>query len=279
MRNIKRIIKNNYKVILYVMVGIIAVLLIIYGFIISKTVKKNHYLSNIEEISKNNESPIFSIKELYLFSSANAIDNSINKNLQDLSLYQYSDISILIDNKKTIQELTNKNTVKQLYIDNINLDSTSSIGNKSLNYTNSLSMGKNIDITNYNRVDRIDFNVIYTNNENSMTDYSKPTFYTDCSNPITLKYLNKNLVSGYKISEGNSVEFNGKMLEKAGISNDELNCKIRFRIVIVNNDDEEFSCWVNFDLPLKDLYSNGKYIKASNTGSSNDEKYNFFLMK
>lgn len=279
MRNIKRIIKNNYKVILYVMVGIIAVLLIIYGFIISKTVRKKHYLNNVEEIARNNDSPIFSIKELYLFSSANAIDNSINKNLQDLSLYQYSDISVIIDNKRTIQELTNKNTVKQLYIDNINLDSTSSIGNKSLNYTNSLNMGKNVDITNYNKVDRIDFNVIYTNDENNMADYNKPTFYTDCSNPITLKYLNKNLVSDYKISEGNSVEFNGKILEKAGISNDELNCKIRFRIVIVNNEDEEFSCWVNFDLPVNDLYSNGKYIKASNTSNLNNAKYDFFLMK
>ena len=116
MRNIKRIIKNNYKVILYVMIGIIAVLLIIYGFIISKTVKKNHYLSNIEEISKNNENPIFSIKELYLFSSANAIDNSINKNLQDLSLYQYSDISILIDNKKTIQKILDISKEKNIKV-------------------------------------------------------------------------------------------------------------------------------------------------------------------
>ena len=47
----------------------------------------------------------------------------------------------------------------------------------------------------------VNFNIINTNSENENTDYSNPTFYTDCSNPISLGYLNKDIVTNYAVSK------------------------------------------------------------------------------
>ena len=118
----------------------------------------------------------------------------------------------------------------------------------------------------------IRFNVIYTNDENSQADYNEPTFFTDCSNPITFEYLNYDVKTHYKMEENNSVVFDGSILQDAGISPSRLECRVRFRINIVNNENEKYSCPVNFKIPLDDIY-NGTTMKAKDTKGS---KYVFF---
>ena len=267
-----------------------------------------------------------------------------------MSIYQYTDIAVYINNG---EELTNKNTIKRLYIDNISLEGTSDIGQKSLNYKNILKFGlkkdtktksansnndnstlnvfegllnnqksqsntsESIDVgsintdddgmisltntnnttsenasnndarqstENYNSEqqenqneniqgnDKIEFNIVYTNEENEKANYDEPTFYTDCSNPITLEYLNNNIVSHYKMDENKSVAFDGSILKEAGIETESLNCKVKFKINIVNNNDEKYSCWINFAIPLDDIYE-GTTMKAKTT---TNQKYVFF---
>ena len=114
--------------------------------------------------------------------------------------------------------------------------------------------------------------IVYTNEENEKADYNKPTFYTDCSNPITLEYLNNDIATNYKIDENKSVSFDGSILKDAGISTESLACKVKFKINIINNEDEKYSCWINFDIPLDDIYE-GTTMKAKST---NNQKYVFF---
>ena len=222
------------------------------------------------EIYQNNEEPVFKIDKIVLCSSANAIDRSIEQNLQDLSIYQYTDIAVYIDNG---DELSNKNTVSKLYIDNISLEGVDTIGQKSLRYKNLLNFGLKEELTENVETKDIEFNIIYTNEENELADYDHANFYTDCSNPITLEYLNYNLVNGYKMDENNSVDFDGSILEKAGVSIEDINCKVKFKINIINNQNEKYSCWVNFQIPLEDIYE-GTTMKAAQTIEGN--KYIFF---
>ena len=119
---------------------------------------------------------------------------------------------------------------------------------------------------------KIKFNIVYTNEENEKADYNKPTFYTDCSNPITLEYLNNDIATNYKMDENKSVSFDGSILKDAGISTENLACKVKFKINIINNEDEKYSCWINFDIPLDDIYE-GTTMKAKST---NNQKYVFF---
>lgn len=266
-------IKLNPKVVIPIFVAIIVVLLIVYSYIIVKTMQTRKFANNAEQVIEKNEEAMFCVNKMELFSSANVIDNSIEKNLQDLSIYQFADISIYINNKNKQTELTNENTIKELYIDNINLETNSQIGERSLSYTNLLGFSKDTGIDNYTKTDRIDFDIVYTNEQNNKADYSKPTFYTDCSNAITLKYINRNIVTGYKLNEGSAISFDGKILKEANVLEEDIKCKIIFRINLVNNNDEKFSCWLNFDIPLNNLYTEGKTkLLAENI------KYDFFAM-
>lgn len=351
--NFKRKIKINDRFIIPIFIAsfiIIIILLFEYGNIISKNVKYKKFAKENVQVFENNKEQVFKVEKILICSSANAIDLSEKQNLQDMSIYQYTDIAVYINNG---EELTNKNTIKRLYIDNISLEGTSDIGQKSLNYKNILKFGlkkdtktksvnsnndnstlnvfegllnnqksqsntsESIDVGSINTDDdgmisltntnntaienasnndarqstensnseqqenqneniqgneKIEFNIVYTNEENEKANYDEPTFYTDCSNPITLEYLNNNIVSHYKMDENKSVAFDGSILKEAGIETESLNCKVKFKINIVNNNDEKYSCWINFAIPLDDIYE-GTTMKAKTT---TNQKYVFF---
>ena len=325
---------------------IIIILLFAYGNIISKNIKRKKFANENMKSYENNKEQVFKVEKILICSSANAVDFSEKQNLQDMSIYQYTDIAVYINNG---DELTNKNTVKKLYIDNISLDGTSDIGKKSLNYKNILKFGLKkdnktksntdendttsghdvfagllnntsssnsaIDVGSINTNDeddmisltnntssenatndtskqgenssasedseesqteqkdeKIDFNIVYTNEENEKANYDEPTFYTDCSNPITLEYLNNDIATHYKMDENKSVSFDGSILKEVGVATESLNCKVKFKINIINNNDEKYSCWINFSIPLDDIYE-GTTMKAKTT---NSQKYVFF---
>ena len=265
-----RKIKIKKEVLIVIFIILLIILIFIYGNIIHHSIIRRKFVDANMMIYQNNEETVFKIDKIVLCSSANAIDRSIKQNLQDLSIYQYTDIAIYIDNG---EELSNKNTVSKLYIDNISLEGTDTIGSKSLRYKNILDFGLKEELKEDVETTDIDFNIIYTNEENELADYDHANFYTDCSNPITLEYLNYDLLKGYKMDQNNSVDFDGSILEKAGISTEELNCKVKFKINIINNQNEKYSCWVNFQIPLDDIYS-GTTMKAAQAGD--ESKYIFF---
>ena len=270
-----KLLEKKSKIILPIFIIIIIIEAVSYSYIISNIIKKNNFVNNNIELANKNEEVVFSIDKIYLCCSANAIDKSVNKNMKDLDIYQYADIAIYINNRNSNEGLNNENTIKKLCIDNIAIQTGSNIGEKSLNYTNSLNVGRNTDVQNALSSDKIDFNIIYVNSENNQADYSNPTFYTDCSNPITLKYINKNIVTGYSIDENSSISFDGRLLKQANVAKENIECNIKFRINLVNNNEEEFSCWVNFNIPIDELYDKGITVKTAKT---NGDKYNFFCM-
>ena len=143
----------------------------------------------------------------------------------------------------------------------------------SLKYTNLLKIGNRESITDFTSSDKIDFNIISTNEENRTADYSSPTFYADCSNPVALKYVN-NLGANYSIQEGSKISFDGSILQTVGIPIQDIQCKVKFKINIVNNENQYYSCWVNLEIPLSDIY-NGTTIKSASTSGS---KYDFFAI-
>lgn len=209
------------------------------------------------------ENTIFSIKEIILYNSANVIDNSNNPALTNLSISQYSDLSFFIDNSLENSELNDSNTIKELYIDNISITSKYENGQRILNYKSPLSFGKytNLEMP---EDDKINFRVIRTNAQNDTNDYTSPTFYTDCSNPITLGYLNKDIITDYSISsDTNIVSYNAKVLREANINLGNINNTVSFTIHLVNNANHKFSCNVNLNIALdNDFAENGySYIK------------------
>lgn len=273
-------IKLNYKIknvklafaILIIMA--IIVLALYSTLIFSRIIMKNEFTNQMLEIANENENPIFNIQKISTYSSADAFNEEDNRSLQNMSISQYSDLSIYLDNSLSSSDITAENTISKLYIDNIKIEPNSEKGSQVLNYKNFLDLGKYKDLSS---TDRIDFKIVRTNEENENTDYNQPTFYTDCSNPITLGFLNKDIVTGYSVSsDSNSVSFNGKVLQEAGVNLDDIKCALSFTIHIVNNSGKKFAYNMNIVLDFNDdnggIY-NG-YINTTNTTSG--EEFYFF---
>lgn len=275
--NVKKFrIQNERLFFTILIIALFITFLLYYNLVFSVVFARNAFANEMIEIADENENTIFNVQKILLYSSANAIDHSEDQSLKDMSICQYTDLSIYIDNTSSITELTNENTIKQLYIDNIVATSNADMGTKILNYKNPLSFGK------YKMIEtpennRIDFNIVNTNSENENNDYDNPTFYTDCSNPISLGYLNKDILTNYAVSQdANTVSFNGKVLQQANIKLEDINYTLTFKIHIVNNLNQKFVYNMKLDINLNDdnggIY-NG-YVYRGKTTTSNE--YRFF---
>lgn len=276
MKKSKLKIQNPKLIFVILLIALFVVFLLYYVFVFSKSFARNQFANDMINISDENENSIFSVQKLLLYSSANAIDNSENQSLKNMSICQYTDLSIYIDNLETVSDLTDENTVKELYIDNIVMTSNADRGNKLLNYKNPLDFGK-FKMLQAPENNRIDFTIVNTNSENENHDYSKPTFYTDCSNPITLGFMNKDILTNYSVSQDSStVSFNGKVLQEANIPIEDINYTLSFSIHIVNNLNQKFVYNMKLDVDLNDdnggIY-NGYVYKGKSTSGS---QYRFF---
>lgn len=276
MKNFKFKIKNVKLAFALLIILAIVVLLLFYHFVLADVFSRNNFANQMIELSDENETSVFNIQKVLLYSDANAIDNSEDHSLKNMSICQFTDLSIYLDNSSSNTELSSENTVKELYIDNINITSKSDVGTKILNYKNPMNFGKYKNIKELDN-GRIDFKVINTNQENESQNYSEPTFYTDCSNPITLGYLNKDIVTNYSVSDASkSISFNGKVLKEANVNLDDINYTLNFTIHIVNNLNQKFAYNMKLDVNLNDdnggIY-NGYTYKGKTTSGS---EYRFF---
>ncbi len=276
MKNFKFKIKNVKLAFALLIILAIVVLLLFYHFVLADLFSRNNFANQMIELSDENETSVFNIQKVLLYSDANAIDNSEDHSLKNMSICQFTDLSIYLDNSSSNTEISSENTVKELYIDNINITSKSDVGTKILNYKNPMNFGKYKNIKELDN-GRIDFKVINTNQENESQNYSEPTFYTDCSNPITLGYLNKDIVTNYSVSDASkSISFNGKVLKEANVNLDDINYTLNFTIHIVNNLNQKFAYNMKLDVNLNDdnggIY-NGYTYKGKTTSGS---EYRFF---
>lgn len=268
---------KNVKLAFALLILVFLVLLFLYYiFIISTNNNRIAFANEMIEFSDQNEDTIFNIQKILLYSDAHVVDNSENRSLKNIDISQYTDLSIYIDNSQSGSDLTDKNTIKNLYIDNISITCKNEVGKKILNYKKPLDFGKYTEIEQPSN-NRIDFKIINTNDENNNSSYEEPTFYTDCSNPITLGFLNKNLLTGYATSENSkTVSFNGKVLKEANINLEDINCTLNFTIHITNNLNQKFAYNMALDLNLNDdnggIY-NGNLYKTINTSGN---EYTFF---
>lgn len=276
MKKINFKIKNVRLAFTLLIILAFIVLLLYYHFVLSPSFAKSNFTNQMIEIADENENSIFNVQKILLYSSANAISNSKDQSLKDMSICQYTDLSIYIDNSQSSSELTDENSVKELYIDNIVMTSNVDKGTKILNYKNSFNVGKYTDIKQPEN-NRIDFKIINTNQENENHNYDEPTFYTDCSNPITLGYLNKDILTNYSVTDDSkSISFNGKVLKEANINLEDINYTLRFTIHIVNNLNQTFAYNMKLDVNLDDnnggIYNGYTYKSKSTSGN----EYRFF---
>ena len=230
------------KILLIILLFSIVFLVIIIYF--KKPINNFFTKNEIEKITE--EKTIFSIDKITFFSSATAdINASANISIDNLS--QYTDFALYINNLNSSSELTEKNTVKELYITNIQFNKLPELGTPNLYYKNINNFATN-DFNLENKIENtLNFNITSNNNLN----YEIPTLYNNCSNPITISYINSNILDTFTIANSNSTfNYNGTLLKKCNILLSSIACNLSFDIILTNNLDEKYKTTVNIDIPL-----------------------------
>lgn len=242
------VIKNKTRIIILALTIIILIVLAIIMYRIMYMHRNNNiFAQNAEKIQNDIDNPVFKIDKILIYSDANVEDLSENQNLANINISQFTDFAIYINNTQSITELTEANTVNSLYINNIAVTGTD-FGTQKVFY-------KNInDICKYRKIisgtNRIDFNVLHSNEEKEENQEAN-SFYTDCSEPIILSYVNENIVANRDLSTSNEIlSLDGSILSYLGIDLDDLNYRISFTINIENNLGDLYKCDCSLDINL-----------------------------
>ena len=230
------------------------ILLVIYiNSIFSPSIARGIFAKQVTQVWEENKDPVFKLDKIMLYSSADVIDNSQGETMQDINIQQYTDVAIYIKGRQEGEELTQKNTIKELYIDQIAIQKEGSIGEGILNYKNPKDFGRFRSLENPEN-SRIDFKITYTNEQDKAEDYNNPVFYTDASNPISLGFVNKDILTNGVVSGGDgTISFNGNILKIAGIELKDIQTKISFKIHIRNNVNEEYCYEISIPLITEEL--------------------------
>lgn len=250
--------KRKINLIAVVIIIIILFIISIFGYkyIFEVETLRSRYAEESVTFIENNNNPLFRVGQIILYSSATATDNSDGQ-LKDIDISQFTDMSIYIDNKRKLEEITPENTISELYITNIKIENASKSGEKIFNYKNPKKTGKYVELNNWQQ-DGILFSIINTNPKNDLANYDENIFYTDCSNPISLGFINKNILTNCEVSgDIGTINFDGSILKNANINLNDLKTKISFSINITNNYNEKYVCDLELDLDLTndEIYS------------------------
>lgn len=240
---------KNFKILLLLILMILICILsyLILSFRTNYKIKRD-FEEETAKIAIQNSKTVFSIDKVVFFSTCSAKSKiANNSNIIIENLYQYTDIALYLNNNLDATGIfTNKNTLKEVYIDNFEFVERPSVGTPSFYFK---------EINNFTKDNFSDKNLIndtlsFEITSDNETDFSTPILFNNCANPITISYLNNNIKTDYGIENSTGITYNGSLLNECFVTLTSLSSTVKFDIHIVNNLDEEFICNVYFDIPL-----------------------------
>lgn len=200
----KEFILTIITVILFIIVFILCYLLFY------KYVLKRNFENSVLDFSSKNEETVFQIKNIVFFSNCDAKNKSASSsNFTIENLYQYTDMALFITSPNG--EKTLENTLKSLYIDNINYTKRPELGEPNLYYKNINNFAKSDIIDNNLITDRLDFEI--TSEDEANLDI--PILYNNLANPIVLSYVNSNVKTDYTLTDTSTpITYNRNFIKK-----------------------------------------------------------------
>lgn len=263
--------RNLVKKILIVLLFILFIFLF-YHLVLTKFLNKYSLEQESIKFSESVQNSPFSVSKVIIYSSAYGENQNttFQKSNWILNLLQYSDIAIYLEHSG--KNLTSANTIKKLSLENIYISSPI-LGKPSLYYLDSLNFGTATFHENYKLDNSTEFTVLNDENRNNEIQSNTPVFFTDCSNPITLKYVNHSIKENYIVTSNEPVFFDGRLLKMANIPLTNLKTNIRFDIHIKSNNNIDY--FYHFSLPILLENNNCSIYDGSILVEKNFENYSF----
>ena len=255
----KKIDLNNKKLLtLLIVIIVLIILLQSYIKIINRYRNTRIFALESEKYAKEVANPIFKVSKIILYSGANVEDTSPDKNLASINVSQFTDFAIYIDNMVKDDELTEENTINRIYIDNIGIEqNVEGDGIKKFSTKSVQDLGKYVPILESSK--EITYSVVHKNSDKELID-DQNRFYTDCSEPLVLSYVNENIIENKDVSNsGEKLSLDGSILRYLNIDLYGLNYKINFTINIENNLGEIFTCNCSVNINLSSGDGDGIY--------------------
>ena len=256
----------------FILLFLLTTLFLLLGYSVSRAyINKVSFENDIINKALSNEDSVFSISSITYFSSASC-DSEINSNtsLKLKNLYQYTDIALFISPINE-NELTYKNTLKNVYIDNIHITNGPKEGTADIYFKSIKDFTKPIFISENKITDSLTFNIT----SESEADLSTPVLYNNCANPIIISYINKNIKENFTLPDASEqIVYDGSLLKRCGITLSSIKSNLSFDIHITNNENENFICPIYLDIPLE--LSNGSSIYDGKILKKDLAKYLFY---
>lgn len=243
---------HKKTIILIISLIISFIILIILGKLVCDRLG-NYYYSNKDakkyfEFAENNSETIFSVERITYFSSCNAdIETNSDSSFKISNLYQYTDIAIFIENTVSDENLTAKNTLKSVVVDNISFSLLPTIGTPNLYYKSLNDFASST----FSEENLITDSITFATTAEDEIDYSTPVLYNNCANPITFCYVNSGIKDDYTLTDDIlNISYNGSLLKSCDVTLNSISCKLSFVITITNNLDEKYTCPFILTIPL-----------------------------
>lgn len=187
----------------------------------------------------------FQISKVMLISTANGIEKEVKMNGWDIDVAQNSDIYIdIIKNKNYLSE----EIIDKVIIDNINVEEKPQKGEIKL-YRPTGEDGN----FNSNEEYKIKEELIYTGSETSDIKNLK---IPNQGGLILIRSVNENI--GRYVSNGEqTIKYDGTILSKIGVSNEEIKYKISFDVSIELKSEKIYKTTINLEIPNGNLTENG----------------------
>ena len=247
-------INSNRRKIFGIIISVIILIILLYTYIkiINKYRNDRLFALEAEKYGEEVNNPVFKIDKVMIYSGVDVKDFSEKQNLSRVDVNQFTDFAVYINNLAKSDELSEENTVNRVYIDNIGITAQEEMGTKKFSTKQIDNLGKYIPIDETSK--EISYEIVHKNSDKDKINKSK-SFYTDCSEPLIISYVNENIVQSVDASASNEkLALDGSILKHLNIDLNQLNYKINFTINIENNLGEKFACncSVNVDLSAGD---------------------------
>ena len=79
-------LKNERLVFAILLIALFIVFILYYNFVFAEVLARNSFANQMIEIADENENSIFNVQRILFYSSANAIDNSNDLSLKNMSI-------------------------------------------------------------------------------------------------------------------------------------------------------------------------------------------------